>query len=57
MKVSYCDILNLNKNDTESVGDIEDKYFSVLGKINAALRQLKTKVETEKHSITTVGPR
>lgn len=49
----HLDILNLDGKDTECVGEIEDKYFAVLGKINVALRQLKTRVDSERHSIST----
>ncbi|XP_047999874.1 uncharacterized protein LOC125237004 isoform X1 [Leguminivora glycinivorella] len=47
------DILGIDEGDSEQVGDIEDKYYSILAKINSSLKMLNTKVTSECHNAST----
>ncbi|XP_061725978.1 uncharacterized protein LOC133531651 isoform X1 [Cydia pomonella] len=47
------DILSIDENDGEQVGEVEDKYYSILAKINSSLKMLNTKVTAECHNAST----
>ncbi|XP_063383340.1 uncharacterized protein LOC134675145 isoform X5 [Cydia fagiglandana] len=47
------DILSIDEGDGEQVGDIEEKYYSILAKINSSLKMLNTKVTSECHNAST----
>lgn len=49
----HMDILCLDEMDNDEVGEIETKYYSILAKINSALKLLSVKTTAECHNAST----
>lgn len=47
------DILSIDENDTEEVGILEERYYSVLAKINASLKQIGKVSVSQCHNVST----
>lgn len=47
------DVLSMDENDKEQVGDVEETYYFIMSKINASLKQMSQKIESDSHSVST----